>query len=239
MTDSFQTTQWSVVLTAGLEAGEAQRAALSALCMTYWYPLYAYVRRKGYSEPDAQDLTQGFFVQILSRKGLESADPERGRFRSFLLVALKNYIINVHRRDSADKRGGGQVLLSLDEMNGESRYQREPTTGETPETLYHRNFANAVVSKAMDELADEYRLAGKERIFSELSLSMTTGRTATDTQGHAVVLGISRNAVSAALHRMRKRFGEILRQHVAGLVNSEDEAEVESEMQALLNALYP
>ena len=239
MSESFQTTQWSIVLAAGLEPGVAQREALSSLCQVYWYPLYAYVRRRGYSEPDAQDLTQGFFADLLERRDLQSVRPELGRFRSFLLTALKHFMANEYRKESARKRGGGVKVLSMDDEDFEFRYKNEPATQDTPETLYHRNFANALVGKVLGDLAQEYADAGKGELFEELSPSMTANRSETETSTHAAALKMSRGAVSTALHRMRTRYGELLRREVAAtLVDSDDEAEVESEMHEMLKAMY-
>jgi RNA polymerase sigma factor (sigma-70 family) len=239
MSDSFQTTQWSVVLAAGLEPGVAQLEALSSLCQIYWYPLYAYVRRRGYPEPDAQDLTQGFFADILERRDLQRVRPELGRFRSFLLTALKNFMTNEYRKETAHKRGGGVKPLSIDDENFEFRYKNEPATQDTPESLYHRNFANALVGKVLSDLAQEYVDAGKAVLFEELSASMTANRSETETVAHAAALKMSRGAVSTALHRMRTRYGELLRREVAAtLVDRDDEGEVESEMREMLKALY-
>src|SRR5580658_6005560 len=165
---SFPTTLWTVVLHAGRDEPAQAQAALARLCQGYWYPLYSFVRRRGYSSHDAQDLTQAFFAQLLERRGLERVDPELGRFRTFLLASLKNFLANDWDRAHARKRGGGQTIVSIDEESAESRYQLEPSHEMTAERHFERQWAMTLLEQVLDALRDAYHSEGKGALFEEL-----------------------------------------------------------------------
>ncbi len=163
----FNTTHWSVVLAARGESTDAQEA-LSKLCRVYWYPLYAFVRRQGHRPEDAEDLIQGFFARILQRKDLETVQRERGRFRSYLLVSLKHFVLNTELRARAEKRGGGHSIISLDEVEAEKKFAREPVDKSTPEKIFERRWALALLDKVLERLRQEYESTGRLRLFDAL-----------------------------------------------------------------------
>ncbi|MBV9126332.1 MAG: sigma-70 family RNA polymerase sigma factor, partial [Planctomycetes bacterium] len=169
----FATTRWSVVLAAGRCASPDSQVALTALCETYWYPLYAFVRRRGYRAEDAQDLTQEFFARLLEKGSLRAADRERGKFRSFLLSSFQHFLTQEWDRAHAQKRGGGRTLLSLDLAVGENRYHLEPAHELTPERIYERRWALVLIDRALARLRDEFAAAGKQQLFDPLKGSLT------------------------------------------------------------------
>ena len=235
----FLTTRWTIVLQAGSAADEkAKQAALTELCRDYWYPVYAFVRRSVRKREDAEDITQGFFGDILRRDNLGSVDKMKGRFRSYLLGAVKNFIANQHRRSVTQKRGGGAAAISFDAEEVEQRYKLEPVDHETPELLYHRSWAETLIERVAADLGEEYRKAGKGALFDALR-----GRLAEpgDKQSHDAVaeeLGMSSGAVAAALYRMRKRYAELLRRAVSDtLPGGESDMDVDEEIQELLRAV--
>src|SRR5215510_3239125 len=173
MNSSFATTHWSLVLAAGRGASADAQAALAALCQTYWYPLYAYVRRKGHQPDDAQDLTQAFFARLLEKHYLQSADPERGRFRSFLLTAFKRFLSKERDRERTKRRGGGRKLLALDSEAGETRYSLEPAHEVTAEKLYEQRWALTLLDQVFARLRDEFDQAGKQKEFNRLKVYLT------------------------------------------------------------------
>jgi RNA polymerase sigma factor (sigma-70 family) len=229
----FETTRWSTVLAASQSAGRA-REALATLCQVYWYPLYAYLRRGGHTAEDAEDLTQGFFAYLLEKGTLRSADPERGRFRSFLLASLRHYVSNEHARARALKRGGSTVLLALHDAEG--RYRREPPDDRTPERLLDRRWALTVLDRVAATLRDEFRRRGKEAVFDGLKEQL-----AGDAEGPyreiGVRLGLSEGAARVAVYRMRRRFGELLRKEVGETLASPQD--IEDEIRCLMRALAP
>src|SRR5271166_4262262 len=169
---SFPTTLWTVVLRAGQYEPAQAQAALAQLCEGYWYPLYSFIRRRGYSPHDAQDLTQAFFAHLLEKRGLGRVDPEQGRFRTFLLASLKNFLANDWDRANALKRGGGQTIVSFHQENAESRYQLEPSHNLTPERLFQRQWALTLLDQVLAALRDEYQSEGKGAIFEELKAAL-------------------------------------------------------------------
>lgn len=231
---AFVTTRWSVVLRAGeTEGGDA--GALEELCRACWFPVYAFIRRGGHAAEEAQDLTQGFFAHVLERRLIGQADPARGRFRSFLLGALKIFLAEEARRASALKRGGGIELLPIDVEEGEERYLAEPATDETPDLLYDRRWAETLLARAMATLRNDYERAAKAELFAALS-PFLSGRNANPSQeALAAQLGMEPNTVTVSIYRMRRRYAEILRQEIAQTVA--EPAEVDAEIRYLLSVV--
>jgi RNA polymerase sigma factor (sigma-70 family) len=231
----FNTTHWSVVLLAGESQAPQAEAALDTLCRTYWYPLYAYVRRRGHSPEDAQDLTQEFFARLFEKKYLKLATQERGKFRSFLLKSLQHFLVNEWVRGQAQKRGGGQKLLSLDEETVERLYLQEPSDDVSAESLYDKRWAVALVDRAMSRLGVDYAAAGKREFFEKLKPLLLSEGSAEAYCELAGPLGISEGAVKVAAHRLRLRFREAVRLEIAQTVATP--AEVDEELRCLMSAL--
>jgi RNA polymerase sigma-70 factor (ECF subfamily) len=173
---AFVTTHWSVVLTAGGSDTTRARDTLARLCQTYWYPLYAYIRRRGHSSHDAQDLTQAFFAQLLERQSLAAADPERGRFRSFLLGAMNHFLVNEWQKAHAQKRGGGSQTLSLDLAAAEERFDLEPADNSTPNRVFEKQWAMTLLGEVLNRLDAEYRREGKGGLFAALKQTLMGSR---------------------------------------------------------------
>jgi len=234
----FHTTRWSLVLHAGGNQAEGGKGAvaeaLADLCGSYWYPLYAFLRREGRDPHSAADLTQAFFAQLLTGDALAKADPARGRFRSFLLASLKHFAANERRRERAEKRGGGRMPVSFDLAEGEERYRLEPADASTPERVFERRWAMTVIDRAMERLAAESAAAGKESLFAELKASLA-GDDERSQQEIADRLGMTAGAVKVAVHRLRKRCRELLREEVAGTVADSDE--IDDEIHRLMASL--
>jgi len=229
----FEATRWSIVVAAG--AADSQRAhrALEHLCTAYWYPLYAFVRRQGHSPHDAQDLTQEFFARLLARNFVGDADPAKGRFRSFLLGALKHFLSDEWDRAGAQKRGGGQQPISLDAESAETRYRLEPADESSAEKIYERRWALALLDQVLKRLRDEFTRDGKEHVFNELKSALTGGKV--PYAEIAARLDVKEGAVRTAIHRLRTRYRDIIRAEIAETVASP--AEVDAEMQHLFAAL--
>lgn len=233
--EAFQSTHWTTVFTAGREHLPGARQALERLCASYWYPLYAYVRRQGHAAAEAQDLTQEFFARFLERKYLQLADPERGRFRTFLLTSLKHFLINEWRKSQSLARGGGQKVLSLDAEQGEERFAAEPLTDHAPDTTYDRRWATTLLRSALTRLGEELAQAGKQETFEHLRGFVWGGD---ETTGYAAVaerLGMSVGALKVEVHRLRKRFGQLLRAEVARTVATP--ADIDEELRYLIAVL--
>jgi RNA polymerase sigma-70 factor (ECF subfamily) len=221
---------------AGDSPGAAE--ALAQLCGDYWYPLYAFVRRRGFAPQDAQDLTQDFFARVLERRLLKAADPAKGRFRSFLLSSLQNFLNNEWDRRQAGKRGGGRPTFSLDDTTAETaeaRYRLEPAHELTPERIFERRWALTLLEKVHARLKGEYVAEGKARQFEVLQVYLSGEPKAGHYAGSAACLGLNEGAVRVAVHRLRKRLGQLLRQEVARTVT--DPREVDEEIRHLLAAL--
>ena len=232
----FVTTRWSQVVAAGRPTDSTHaRAALEQLCQSYWYPLYAYVRRQGHAPHDAQDLTQAFFARLLERNALGAADRERGRFRSFLLATLKNFLRDEWDKLRAQKRGGGQAVISLDAGDAESRYALEPADTLTADRIFERRWAMLLLDRALERLRAEHETAGKLAQFEPLKASLAGSRESQPYSELATQLGLSEGAVKVAVHRLRQRYREVIRAEIAETVASE--AEVESELRHLMAAL--
>jgi len=229
----FPSTRWTLVVAAGDPRRKEARSALISLCENYWYPLYAYLRRRGYPADQAQDLTQEFFTRVLEGRYLDRADPEKGRFRSFLLTSLKFFVADEEDRLRAHKRGGGQ-LVALEFSSGEERYQREPAHGETPERIFERRWALSVLDRVVQKLRDEFVRHGRPEHFERLKVFLL-GYSDAPYAVLAHELNTSEGALKVAIHRLRKRYRELFRQEIADTVA--DPAEVESELRFLAAVL--
>ena len=224
---SFATTHWSVVAAAGGESSTLARDALATLCTAYWYPLYAYVRRRGHQPDEAQDLVQGFFTQLLEKDSIKAADPARGRFRSFLLASFNNYVANQRRDAQAVKRGGGHRVLSLDFNSGEDRYHLEPSHDVTAEVIFQRRWAMTVLENAVGRLQREFEQAGKADQFAILKVFLGGESEPPAYRDIAGELNTTEGAVKVAVHRLRRRCGEILRDEIAQTVTSDEDVDQE------------
>ena len=231
----FLTTRWTVVLAAGDPSAPDSRTALENLCRAYWYPLYAYVRRHSRTRTDAEDLTQAFFVRLLEKRWLSAADREKGRFRTFLLVALKRFLANEWDRENRQKRGGGVVHLPLDTERAEQRYRTEPAAALPADRIYERRWALTLIDRTMTRLRQEAAEAGRAAAFDRLKGVLTADRASVAYADLARDLAMSEGAVRVAAHRLRRRFREIFREEVAGTVAAAED--VEEEMRHLLEAL--
>jgi RNA polymerase sigma factor (sigma-70 family) len=231
----FRTTHWSVVIAAGDSASPAAQEALSKLCKTYWYPVYAYVRRRGYSPHDAQDLTQEFFSKLLRSHYFALADRKKGKFRSFLISSLKNFLSHEWDKAHTQKRGGGIRFISIDEEDLENRYKNEPADNLTADVLYDRHWALTVLEQVLQKLRKEYEEDGKLNLFKEIEPALTGESKLPGYSEIGKKLGMTEGAVKVAVFRMRKRFGELLREEIANTVSTPEE--VEEELRCLLEAL--
>ncbi len=235
MNQRFHTTNWSLVLAAGNKRTPEGREALGNLCQAYWYPLYAFVRRMGYEPDQAADLTQAYFLRILEKDYLREVRQEDGRFRSFLLASLKHFLANEWDKAHAQKRGGGELHLSLDTDKAERRYLVEPADGLTPEKLYERQWAKRLLKRVYDRLVLELTKAGKTDQLEQFKPYLLGEEPQLPYKLAAEELGTSEGAVKTGVHRLRRRFGQVLRDEVADTVASEDQ--VEAEIRYLLNAV--
>jgi DNA-directed RNA polymerase specialized sigma24 family protein len=227
----FTTTHWSVVLAAREEDSPQAADALARLCRTYWYPLYAYVRRRGREPHDAQDLTQEFFARLLEKNFLAAVRQERGKFRWFLLSALKCFLANEWNREHADKRGGGQGIVSLDEETAEGRYRYEIPDHSTPDKLFDQSWAMTLLEQAQEQLLREYQTSGRSELFDQLKVFLSGDRAPISHAQAGVVLGMNEGAVKVAVHRLRQRYRECLREQIAQTVSTP--AEVDEEIRQL------
>jgi DNA-directed RNA polymerase specialized sigma subunit, sigma24 homolog len=231
----FATTRWTIVLAAGRGNSRESSEALAALCQAYWFPVYSYARRMSASTADAQDLTQAFFAHLLEKAALAKADPERGRFRTFLLAALVNFLANERDKERAQKRGGGRPAIALDFTTGESRHQIEPAHDLTPDRLFERRWALALVEQVLEMLRAELAAGGKEGHFDQLKGALIGEMTGDDYERASEQLGISPAAAKQAAYRLRKRYRELFRLEVARTVA--DDSEVDDEIGRLMEIL--
>jgi RNA polymerase sigma factor (sigma-70 family) len=229
--EQFDTTHWSLVVSA---AGGSRRA-LEELCSAYWQPLYWYVLRMGYDSADAQDLTQSFFARLLEKQVLGFADRERGRFRTFLLTALRRFVINEWKRDRSDRRGGGRRTLSINFDATENEGVLEPSHNLTPDALFERRWAIQVLENSVTRLKQQQRAAEKGERFDELARLLTPRADAPSYQETSQHLGTTVGAVKMAVSRLRKELGRLVREEIRRTVASD--AEVEDELQRLIAAL--
>jgi RNA polymerase sigma-70 factor (ECF subfamily) len=231
----FRTTRWSLVVAArGGDLVEA-RQALSDLCAAYWYPLYAFVRRKGCNSDDARDVVQGFIAQLIERGDLASVDRQKGKFRSFLMASCEHFLAHERERARARKRGGGRVPVSIDRLEAEGRYAREVAHGLTAERLYERRWALTVLGNVLERLGAEMLRSGRSRQFEALRPALLGSAERVSYARIAAELGSTEDAARAAAHRLRRRYRVLLRDEVAHTVS--DPAEVEAEIQSLFTAL--
>jgi len=232
----FATTRWSVVLAAGADMSSATaREALATLCETYWYPLYGFLRGRGHSAEDAQDLTQAFFARVLEKHTIGHADPARGRFRSFLLATLKNFAANEHDKEIARKRGGGVPIVSLELEGAEGRFQLEPANDETPEKVFDRRWAVTLLDRVLSRLKTEGARSGRQSQFEGLKTYLTGDQPQLSYAQTASDLGMSEGAVKVAVHRLRRQFRDLVRDEIAQTVSAPEE--IEGELRHLWSAV--
>ena len=231
----FATTHWSTVLAAGERGTPQSQAALAKLCETYWFPLFVFLRRQGCATEDAQDLTQAFFARVLDKNYLADVDRSLGKFRSFLLAALRHFVANERDRARAKKRGGGRCTLSLDFTSAERRYSLEPVDDLTPERLFERQWALELLARVLARLHDELTAAGKGAWFEALKPLLTADPHAPPYSCVAERLGMSESAVKVAVHRLRRRYRQLLHVEVAQTVA--DPAEIDDELRQLVATL--
>jgi RNA polymerase sigma-70 factor (ECF subfamily) len=232
--DTFVTTQWTVVLAAGKRSTPQSDGALEELCRTYWFPLYAYVRRRGHTREDAEDLTQAFFTRFLARNYLEGLSAERGRFRAFLLAALKHFLANEWDKSQRQKRGGNVIHLSLDWQTADTQFQVAATAEPGPDQAFDREWALALLAKVIERLQTECETDGRGKQFAELKIFLTAGKGELSHAEAAEKLGMEETAVRVAVHRLRKRYRQLLRDQIAQTLD--EDADVDEEMRALFRA---
>ncbi len=231
----FHTTRWSLVAAAAAENPSAVEPALEELCRAYWYPIYAFIRRRGHSAEDAADLTQSFFATLLEKEYLADADQQRGRFRAFLLTAVSRFLSKQHDRAAAQKRGGGQRILAIDVVDGEARYQHEPSHDLTPQRIFERRWALTLLDRTLAGLRHEHEAAGKLALFDALKVFLT-GETGTPPLRQvAAELQLTEGAVKVAVHRLRQKYRDALRSEIAQTVAGQ--GDVDDELGVLLAAL--
>jgi RNA polymerase sigma-70 factor (ECF subfamily) len=231
----FLTTHWSLVVAARDADSPEARTALAALCEAYWYPLYIFIRRQGHSMEAAQDLTQEFLARLIEKDVLEKVDEQKGKFRSFLLAACKHFLANERDRDQAQKRGGGREFLSIDARDADSRYVAEPSHNLTPEKLFERRWALVLLQQVLARLRDEFKASGKVAHFERLKVFLTDDKTSLRYAQAAEALHLSGGAVKVAVHRLRRRYRELLREEIARTVH--DPSQVDADIRDLFTAL--
>ena len=231
----FLTTHWSVVLAAKQGNSSEATAALEKLCRAYWYPLYAFLRREGRNPHDAQDLVQEFFARLLHGNFLKNVGQQKGKFRSFLLASLRHFLFDEWDKAKAEKRGGGQILFSLDDEDAEQRFRLEPNEGGSAEQIFEQRWALALLSQALSRLREEFVAAKKTGEFDELKTFLSNPTTAGAYDASAVKLGVPADAIAVKVHRLRHRYGELIRAEIAQTVATP--AEIDEELQHLFNAI--
>ena len=230
----FATTQWTVVLFAGREGPECA-AALEKFCRAYWYPIYAFIRRRGTAPDDARELTQEFFARLIEKRWLASVERRETRFSTWLLTILKRFLVNEFRRSHTTGRGGGMTPLSIDVAQAEQWFGAEPSTGETPEKTFERRWAIAVLAAALERLREELAAAGKSRQFDVLSPFLSSDPQPGEYEAAGAALDLGVRTVAVAVHRLRQRFRDVLRDELAA--GSPDRARAEEEMRHVIAAL--
>lgn len=233
--DYFVTTRWTLVVSAGRTPSPDSEQALAELCQTYWYPLYAYIRRQGRTREDAEDLVQAFFARFLERNYLVGLSAERGRFRAFLLASLKHFLANEWDHSQRQKRGGGVDHVSLDWQSADQRFHLEPAAPDNPERAFDREWALALLERVIQRLERECDAAGKDRLFRQAKGFLTVGSGSIPHAEAAAAVGLDEGAFRVAVHRLRKRYRELLREEIAQTLT--DPSQVEEELGSLLAAL--
>jgi RNA polymerase sigma-70 factor (ECF subfamily) len=232
--DIFATTHWTVVLAAGRRHTPQSDHALEQLCRTYWFPLYAYVRRRGHGKEDAEDSVQAFFARFLEKNYLAGLSAERGRFRAFLLASLKHFLINEWKKSQRLKRGGGEKNLSLDWQTADTQFQVAATNEPSPDKAFDREWALALLAKVIGRLQAECAADGKAKLFEQLKIFLTAGKGAQSHADAAGNLGMDETTVRVAVHRLRKRYRVLLREEISQTLT--DASQVDEEMRALFGA---
>ena len=222
-------------MAAGRSSAPRQKQAIETLCQSYWFPLYAYLRRRGCESHEAEDLTQAFFARIFEKKDLQTADPKCGKFRSFLLVRLKGFLSDERDRARAKKRGGGRKVLSLSIENAEGQYSLEPATQLSPEMLFEKTWALTLLERTMDRLEAEMTKKDRKKLFDHLKVYLTTDKDAIPYQDMATELSMTEGSVRVAVHRLRRQYRRLLRDEIAQTVGDEDQ--IDEEMGSLFAAL--
>ena len=231
----FATTHWSVVLNAADSLAPGAESALEDLCRGYWTPLYSYVRRRGYDEETARDLTQEFFAQLLAKRLLRGVDPTKGKFRSWLLGVLKHFLAHEWTKTRAQKRGGGQMVLSLDELDAENQYLAEAPGESSPELMFDRRWACAVLEHAASRLREEYEAAGKTELYSVLKGFVAAEGASVEYEKTSEWLGMSASGVKSAIYRFRQRYQQCIREEIAQTVSTS--SQVDEEIRYLVSVL--
>ena len=232
--DRFATTHWTVVLAAGRRHTPQSDGALEELCRAYWFPLYAYVRRRGHNKEDAEDLVQAFFARLLAKNFLAGLDSEKGKFRAFLLASLKHFLANEWDKSQTQKRGGGRPHFSLDWQTADTKFQVAATNAPSPDQIFDREWALALLAKVIGRLEKECAADGKAALFAQLKMFLTAGKGEAAQRDVADALGLEEGAVRVAVHRLRKRYRILLREEIAQtLANA---ADVDEEMRSLFGA---
>lgn len=232
---SFPTTHWSLILSSANDTGAAADAALAELCRAYWYPVYSFIRTRSSSADQAQDLTQEFFLHLLARGVFGAANPAAGRFRSFLAASLKHFLADQADRRNAQKRGGGVVMLPIDLTGAEERFTRDLAYGETPERIFDRQWALAVVTQTCDQLRDALTREGRSGLFHHLGAYLPGGSEPSSCADLAEQLGMTEGAIKVAIHRLRRRYRELLRANVSHTLANPKE--LDDEIRFLLRSL--
>ena len=234
---AFPSTRWSRVVAAADLATPDARSALAELCSAYWYPIYAFIRRKGNDSEKSLDLTQSYFARLLEKGVLAAADRSKGRFRSFLRADCEHFLIDQHRREKALERGGGVGLIPIDAQNAEGRYLFEPADAMTPDRLFDRAWAVTLLGRVLDLLGAEYTESGRAEVFAQLKVVLTEGKGAVPAATLAERLDTSEEAVNTAVHRLKKRYRAILQDQIAATLD--DPAQVDEEIRDLFEAIRP
>jgi RNA polymerase sigma factor (sigma-70 family) len=232
--DIFATTHWTVVLAAGKRHTPQSNHALEELCRTYWFPLYAYIRRRGHNKEDAEDLTQAFFAKLLEKNFLANLASGKGKFRAFLLASLKHFLANEWDRSQAQKRGGGVTPMSLDWQTADTKFQFAATNEPSPDQAFDREWALALLAKVIERLQKECAADGKARLFEQLKVFLTAGNGETAQHEMAKSLGMEEGAVRVVIHRLRKRYRQLLRDEIMQTLT--DPAQADEEMRSLFGA---
>lgn len=235
--ERFATTRWSMVRAAGTDDSPESREALEDLCLAYWHPLYGYVRRSGHAAAQAQDLTQGFILSLLTRDAIGTADPDRGRFRSFLLGSLNKFLVDQHRYENAQKRGGGLHTFSIDAEKAEQRYLNEPVEKLTPEKIFQRQWALTMLDRAQSRLRQTYTDSNQSALFEQLLPHLSRDQERLPYREIAAALNMKEGAIKVAAHRLKQRYREALRYEILQTLDSPDE--LDDELRQLFSYLQP